>query len=59
MKLNIPENPKSHRISTYLTAEEIADLAKVVGDQSTASWLRTVVLKEIDFYKNFNKQGDK
>lgn len=47
MKLNIPENPKSCRISTYLTPEETADLAKIVGDESTASWLRRLVLQEI------------
>ena len=47
MKLNIPENPKNCRISTYLTAEETADLAKIVGDESVASWLRRLVLDEI------------
>jgi hypothetical protein len=47
MKLNIPENPRNIRVSTYLTAEEIADLCKVVGDQSMAGWLRELVLSEI------------
>lgn len=47
MKPYIPENPKNCRISTYLTAEETADLAKIVGNQSTASWLRELVLNAI------------
>ena len=47
MKPKIPENPKNCRISTYLTAEEIADLAKAIGDQSIASWLRELVLNTI------------
>ena len=51
MKPHISENPKNYRISTYLTAEEIADLAKIVGGQSIASWLREIVLKTILEYK--------
>lgn len=47
MKPYIPENPKNCRISTYLTAEEAADLAKVVGDETIASWLRKLVLETI------------
>lgn len=50
MKPNIPENPRNIRISTYLTAEEASDLAKLVGDESAASWLRRLVLKEL--YQN-------
>lgn len=51
MKPYIPENPKNCRISTYLTAEEIADLAKLVGDKSVSCWLRELVLKELEFIK--------
>lgn len=47
MKIYKPENPKSFRISTYLTADEVADLSKVVGDETTASWLRNLVLNAI------------
>lgn len=47
MKPYIPENPKCHRVSTYLTSEEIADLAKIIGDESVSSWLRTVVLEKL------------
>ena len=48
MKLHIPENPKNHRISTYLTADEIADLSKKIPDEQTiASWLRNLVLREL------------
>ena len=47
MKPYISENPKNCRVSTYLTAEEVADLAKIVGDQSVASWLRELILQQI------------
>lgn len=48
MKLYIPQNPKNHRISTYLTAEEIADLSKIVpAEETISSWLRDIVLREI------------
>lgn len=47
MKPNIPENPRNIRISTYLTAEEVSDVARIVGDQSMAAWLRDLVLHEI------------
>lgn len=48
MKPKIPENPKSYRISTYLTMDEVAELSKVIGDETTASWLRRVVLEKIE-----------
>lgn len=47
MKLNIPENPRNIRVSTYLTADEVVDLAKLVGDQSLASWLRNLILEKL------------
>lgn len=51
MKLNIPEDPKNHRISTYLTGAELVKLSKIVGEQSVASWLRELVLKKINEVK--------
>ena len=56
MKPYIPENPKNCRISTYLTAEEVAELSKVVGDQSIASWLREVVLTTIEDHKLYSNK---
>lgn len=47
MKTNIPENPKNCRISTYLTAGEIYDLSKLIGEESVASWLRRLVLEKL------------
>ena len=47
MKLYIPENPRNCRISTYLTADEIYKLSKIVGDQTIAGWLRELVIREI------------
>lgn len=58
MKPYIPENPKNCRISTYLTAKEVADLAKVVGDKSIASWLRDLVLAEIYEHKVYTELKD-
>ena len=48
MKPKIFGNPKNYRISTYLTADEIADLAKIVGEKTVSSWLRDLVLREIN-----------
>ena len=47
MKLNIPENPRNIRISTYLNADEASELLAIVGDQSLASWLRDLILETI------------
>ena len=55
MKPNIPENPKNCRISTYLTAEEIVELSKIIGERSVASWLRDLVLAEIYEHKVYTE----
>lgn len=47
MKPNISENPKNCRISTYLTVEEATELAAIIGNKSTASWLRDLLLEII------------
>lgn len=55
MKTNISENPKNRRISTYLTDDEMAELMKIIGDESVSSWLRSVVLKIIVDNKYYNE----
>ena len=48
MKPYIPKNPKNCRVSTYLTADEMTDLAKIIGERSVADWLRGLVLAAIE-----------
>lgn len=47
MKPKISEDPKNCRISTYLTKDEAEMLAEKIGTQSTASWLRKLLLNAI------------
>lgn len=55
MKPYISENPKNCRISTYLTADEVIKLSKVVGNKTVASWLRDLVLTAIEDHEVYLK----